>query len=216
MSLWWWIVKGGPVMVPIILGSIIGLALILERVYVFWKTKNDNNILFLEVEQLVKRDEIQMAIMACEGKRGPVAAIIKTGLRVYSDSGTERDIDLAMQAEGNSQIKKLERGLSGLGIVVSIEPMLGFLGTIVGLIQAFMNWEKMGANVTVNLLAGGMYSAMITTAAGLMIAIPYFIVYNGFIRKVQNYAEEMDTTQTKLLQILVPLIKTKTKSKDAV
>lgn len=216
MNLWWFIIKGGPIMVPIILGSIIGLALILERLYIFWKCREDNNILFLEVEQLVKRDEIEMAIMACERKQGPVAIVLKTGLKACRDLGTEKDIDFAMQAEGNTQIKRMERGLSGLGIVVSIEPMLGFLGTIVGLIRAFMNWEKMGANVTVNVLAGGMYAAMITTAAGLIIAIPYFVVYNSFIRKTQNYAEEMDVVHTKLLQLLVPLLKTKNRSTDTI
>lgn len=205
MSLWNFILKGGPVMIPIILGSIIGLALILERLYVFRKVKTDNNQLCLEVEQLVKRGEIQMAINTCENTQGPIAAVFKTGLKIYKELGKEKDIDLAMQGEGTVQLAKLERGLAGLGIVVSVEPMLGFLGTILGLIRAFMNWERLGANVSVNALAGGMYAAMITTASGLLIAIPYFIVYNWFIKKTQDYAKEMDLMHTRLLQILMPL-----------
>lgn len=203
-------------MVPIILGSVIGMALILERLYVFWKSRGDTNRLFPEVEELIKRDEIQMAISTCENRPGPTASVLKAGLETYKNAGTEKDIDLVMQAEGSLQIRKLERGLSGLGIVVSVEPMLGFLGTILGLIHAFMNWERLGANVTVNLLAGGMYSAMITTAAGLTVAIPYYIAYNWFIKTVQGYAEEMDTHHTKLLQVLVPLLAQKAKSTDTV
>lgn len=216
MSLWSFILKGGPVMIPIILGSIIGLALILERLYVFWKIKTDNNLLFLGIEQLVKRGEIQMAVTACESKPGPIAAILRTGLRVYKDVGGEKEIDLAMQQEGTAQITKLEKGLAALGIVVSVEPMLGFLGTIVGLIQAFMNWERLGANVSVNVLAGGMYQAMITTATGLAIAIPYYVAYNWFIKKVQDYAKEMDMFHTKLLQILVPSKENVRESKDTI
>lgn len=216
MSLWWFIVKGGVVMIPIILGSVIGLTLIIERFYVLWKSKTDTNMLFTEIEQLVKRDEIQMAITACENKPGPVAAIMKTGLRFYKDSGDEKDIDLAMQNEGTAQIMKLERGLTALGVIVSIEPMLGFLGTIVGLIRAFMNWEHMGASVSINALAGGIYAAMITTAAGLIIGIPFYIAYNWFVKQTQDFAKEMDMKHTKLLQILNTSKKRQAESNDTV
>lgn len=216
MNLWSFILKGGPVMIPIILGSVIGLALILERLYVFRKIKTDNNQLFLEIEQLVKRGEIQMAITACENKPGSVAGVLKTGLGIYKDLRSEREIDLAMQGEGTVRITKLEKGLAALGIIVSVEPMLGFLGTIVGLIHAFMNWERLGANVSVNVLAGGMYQAMITTATGLAIAIPYYIVYNWFIKKIQDYAKEMDIFHTKLLQLLIPSKENVRESKDTI
>jgi biopolymer transport protein ExbB len=202
MNLWWFIIKGGPVMIPIIFGSIIGLALIIERIFVFKKTRIDNRLFMQEIEQLVKRGEIQMAITTCEVEPGPIADVVKAGLTSYSASAAEGDINFAMQSEGNAQIGRLEKGLTGLGIIVTIEPMLGFLGTIVGLIQAFMNWEKMGANISINLLAAGMYAAMITTAAGLIIAIPYYIAYNWFVKKVQDIAKEMDQAHTKLLQLL--------------
>lgn len=209
MNLWNFIIKGGPVMIPIIIGSVIGLALILERFYVLWKARTDVSLLFSEIEELVKRGEVQMAVTASEKKHGPVAAILRTGLKVYKDLGKERDIDLAMQREGTSQIMGLERGLTGLAVIVSIEPMMGFLGTILGLIYAFMNWERLGANVSVNVLAGGIYQAMITTAAGLAIAIPYYIVYNWFTKKVHDYTRQMDMAHTRLLQLLIPQEKSK-------
>jgi biopolymer transport protein ExbB len=202
MSLWDFVIKGGSVMVPIIIGSIVGLSLILERLYVLRKAKTDTGMLMLEIEQLIRRSEIQMAISACENKPGPVAAILKTGLRIYHDKGDEKDIDLGMQQEGVFQISKLERGLTGLGVVVTIEPMLGFLGTIVGLIKAFMNWETMGSNISINILAGGMYQAMITTAAGLIVAMPCYICYTWFTKKIQDFAKDMDMAHSKLIHLL--------------
>ncbi len=202
MSLWDFVIKGGPIMVPILIGSVIGLALILERFYVLKKSKVDTNMLMLEIEQLIRRNEIQMAIGACESKPGPVASILKTGLRIYHDKGDEKDIDLGMQQEGVAQVSKLERGLAALGVIVTIEPMLGFLGTIVGLIRAFMNWETMGANISINILAGGMYQAMITTAAGLIVAMPCYICYSWFTKRVQDFAKDMDMAHTKLLHLL--------------
>lgn len=202
MSLWIFILKGGVVMIPILLGSVIGLAFVIERFYVFWKMRGDSKMLFVEIEELVKRGEIQMAIDACQKSSGPMSAIIKSGLKVYKDKGKEEDIDTAMLNEGSAQIMKMEKGLSALGVIVGIEPMLGFLGTIIGLIGAFMNWERLGANINVNILAGGMYQAMITTAAGLLVAIPYYVAYSWFMNKTQMYAKEMEIVHTKLLYLL--------------
>jgi biopolymer transport protein ExbB len=202
MSLWDFVVKGGIVMVPIIAGSVIGLAIILERFYTFRKSKTDTSMLLLEVEQLIRRNEINMAISVCENKSGPVPVVIKTGLRIFKDTGIEKDIDIGMQQAGIAQISKLEKGLTGLGVIVTLEPMLGFLGTIVGLIKAFMNWEQMGAKISINILAGGMYQAMITTAAGLIIAMPCYACYSWFVKRTQDFAKDMEMAHNKILYLL--------------
>jgi biopolymer transport protein ExbB len=114
-----------------------------------------------------------------------------------------------MEREGEEQIQYLEQYLGALLIIIGVEPMLGFLGTIVGLIQAFMTWEHLGSNITVSALAAGIYQAMITTAAGLLVAIPAYILYHLIVGKIKNHAQEMTYYSNELIDIL-------TKSKEGV
>ncbi|MDD5526683.1 MAG: MotA/TolQ/ExbB proton channel family protein, partial [Candidatus Omnitrophica bacterium] len=111
-------------------------------------------------------------------------------------------LEKILEQAGNNQVAKLERFLGLLASVVSIEPLLGFLGTITGLIKAFMSWEKAGANVTVNALAGGMYQAMITTAAGLMVAIPAALFYNYFVGRVRQVSNDLTNHAIQLVDLL--------------
>lgn len=87
---------------------------------------------------------------------------------------------------GGDVIAELESYMSALASIIGVAPMIGFLGTIIGLIKAFMNWETIGDRITINVLAGGIYEAMITTAAGLMVAIPYYLIYNHLTGKIAN------------------------------
>jgi biopolymer transport protein ExbB len=107
-----------------------------------------------------------------------------------------------MEREGDEQIQYLERYLGALLIIIGVEPMLGFLGTIVGLIQAFMTWEQLGTNITVSALAAGIYQAMITTAAGLIVAIPAYILYHLIVGKIKSHAQEMSYYGNELIDIL--------------
>ena len=107
-----------------------------------------------------------------------------------------------MEREGEEQIQYLEQYLGALLIIIGVEPMLGFLGTIVGLIQAFMTWEQLGSNITVSALAAGIYQAMITTAAGLLVAIPAYILYHLIVGKIKNHAQEMTYYSNELIDIL--------------
>ena len=107
-----------------------------------------------------------------------------------------------MEREGAEQVQYLERYLGALLIIIGVEPMLGFLGTIVGLIQAFMAWEQLGSNITVSALAAGIYQAMITTAAGLSVAIPAYILYHLIVNKIKSHAQEMTYYGNELINIL--------------
>jgi biopolymer transport protein ExbB len=107
-----------------------------------------------------------------------------------------------MEQTGNMQVHRLEKRLGGLASIVGIEPLMGFLGTITGLIKAFMSWEAAGANITVSVLALGIYEAMLTTAAGLIVAIPYYLCYNYFISRIKYISAEMNEYSTQLIDIL--------------
>jgi biopolymer transport protein ExbB len=194
------IIKGGPIMIPIILLSIVGLALILERFWTLWRIRLDIPKFTQEIFLYLERGHFQRALERCEKVRHPIGDVFKLGIL---NRALKRDeIEKMMEREGDEQVQYLERYLGALLIIVGVEPMLGFLGTIVGLIQAFMTWEQLGSNITVSALAAGIYQAMITTAAGLSVAIPCFVIYHLFVGKIKNHAQEISYYGNELLDII--------------
>ena len=189
-------------MIPIILGSIVGLAIVLERFWVFRQTMKVNTFEFVEkIFRLIKAGKIKGALELCNQYSSyPIAVVFKIGIERWN-LPTAR-LEKILEQVGNNQVQKLERFLSALVSIIGIEPLLGFLGTITGLIRAFMAWEKAGANVTVSVLAAGIYEAMITTAAGLIIAIPLYLCYNYFINRIKYLSSDLTNHCVQLLEIL--------------
>lgn len=195
------IIKGGPIMVPIIALSIIGLALILERIWTLWKIRLDIPQFAQEIFLYIERGHYQKALERCEKVKHPIADVFKLG--ILNRTLKRHEIEGMMEREGDEQVQHMERYLGALIIIIGVEPMLGFLGTIVGLIQAFMTWEQLGINITVSALAAGIYQAMITTAGGLIVAIPYFVIYHLIVGKIKSHAQEMTYYGNELIDILV-------------
>jgi biopolymer transport protein ExbB len=200
--MWNLIIKGGPVMIPILIGSIFGFAIAMERFLILRKVGSLNAFEFVQqIYRALKTDKVQAALDLCERNISyPLAAIFKVGIERRSLPSDR--LETILEQAGNNQIQKLERRLGVLSSIVAIEPLLGFLGTITGLIRAFMSWEKAGANVTVNLLAGGIYEAMITTAAGLIIAIPLYLCFNYFVNRIKYVASDLNNHAIQLIEIL--------------
>jgi biopolymer transport protein ExbB len=194
------IIKGGPVMIPIILLSIIGLAIILERVWTLWKIRINIPQFAQEIFLYLERGQLKRALERCESVKHPIADVFKLG--ILNRTLKREDIEAMMEREGDEQIQYLEQYLGALIIIIGVEPMLGFLGTIVGLIKAFMAWEQLGSNITVSALASGIYQAMITTAGGLIVAIPYYVIYHLIIGKIKGHAQEMTYYGNELIDIL--------------
>lgn len=199
--MWGLIVKGGPVMIPIIMGSIIGWALVLERLWVFRKMSTLNSYEFVqEIFRNIKSRDIKSAMQLCEENiKHPIAAVFKVGIerRLLPMDRLEK----ILEQVGNNQVERLEKFLGVIASVISIEPLLGFLGTITGLIKAFMSWEHAGADITVNVLAGGIYEAMITTAAGLIIAIPLYLFYNYLINCIKRISNSLNNHTIQLIEL---------------
>lgn len=194
------IIKGGPIMIPIILLSIIALALILERVWTLWRVRLDIGQFAQEIFLYLERGHFQKALERCGKVRHPIADVFKLG--ILNRLMKREELEKMLEREGDEQIHDLERYLEVLIVIIGVEPMLGFLGTIVGLIKAFMAWEQLGSNITVSALAAGIYQAMITTAAGLIIAIPYYVIYHLIVGKIKGHAQEMTYYGNELLDIL--------------
>jgi len=190
-------------MVPIILGSIIALAIILERFWTLWRIRLNIQQFAQEIFLSLERGQFQKALERCGKVRHPIADVFKLG--ILNRTLKREEIESMMEREGDEQVQYLERYLGALLIIIGVEPMLGFLGTIVGLIQAFMAWEQMGSNITVNVLAAGIYQAMITTAAGLSVAIPAYILYHLIVNKIKSHAQEMTYYGNELIDILTKI-----------
>lgn len=195
------IVKGGPVMIPIIIGSILGLTIVLERLWAFRHMKLNTFEFVQEIFRDLKLNKINNALELCNKYiRHPLAAAFKIGIE-RRNLPLDR-LEKVLEQAGNNQVQKLEKFLGTLVSIISIEPLLGFLGTITGLIRAFMSWERAGANVTVSVLAAGIYEAMITTAAGLIIAIPLYLCYHYFIGRIKVTSNELTNHCIQLLEVI--------------
>ena len=194
------IVKGGWVMIPIILGSIIALGLAVERGMLLWKTRLNIKKFTDEIFSLVERGHVDQAVEACAKTAHPIGRVFETGLAHREKERSE--IERYMEHAGNEEVALLEKNMHIFLVIVAVEPMMGFLGTIIGLIQAFMAWEVAGATVTVEKLAGGIYQAMITTAGGLIVAIPYYIVYSLYANRISSVVKDMNHFGEKLAVML--------------
>lgn len=188
-------------MIPIILCSIAGLAIIIEKLWVLRRVKMNMEAFSEDVFAKLRAGKTDAALDLCdEHKEYPLAVIFKAGIEKREKPPFE--LEKIMERVGNNQVKDLEKYLGGLISIIGIEPLLGFLGTITGLIKAFMAWEKAGSNITVSALASGMYQAMITTAAGLIVAAPYFLIYNYIISKIRYISMDLTDYSMRLVEVL--------------
>lgn len=202
--IWAMVVKGGPVMIPILLGSVVGLAIVLERIIALWRfSEEDGQTCLTRALHEMRQGRVAEALAATRGVEHPVGAVLRRGLEQWGLPlpAMERAMEQALHA----QVRVLERWFGGLATLITLEPMLGFLGTITGLIRAFMAWEAAGTKVTVSLLAGGIYEAMITTAAGLIIAIPLLAVYNAFVSRIRRLTGQATDAANELLELYARL-----------
>lgn len=193
--------KGGPVMIPIILGSVLGLAIIINKLWMLSAARIRREDFTDAVFAKIRAGQYDEALGICSGyPDSPLAVVFRAGIEKRGLAA--HDLEKALERAGNSQINKLERHIGGLISIIGIEPLLGFLGTITGLIKAFMAWEQAGSNITVSALASGMYQAMITTAAGLSIAVPYYLICNFIISRVKYISHELSDASMELAEVL--------------
>jgi len=191
--------KGGPLMWPILLCSVIAITIILERFYCLYQARTKIPNIFSRVKSLLKDKKTDEALKLCEGTSGPIAHILAIGIHIRNRSIEEKE-KLIVRA-GSKVIRQLDKNLCGLAIIGNITPLLGLLGTVTGMIRAFMKIQELGGRVDASVLAGGIWEALITTAAGLSVAIPTLVAYHYFEGRVDNMASEMKDVASELLEI---------------
>jgi len=201
MSLMEIIFKGGIMMIPIILCSILAISAFIERLLALRKINTNSRTFILQIKNLVYRKKIEEAIVLCKETPGPVAAITLASL-LRRDKPRE-EMKEAIESAGKTAIYKLEKNLGILGNVAATAPMFGFLGTVTGMINAFMQIQMRGGAVDASVLAGGIWEALITTAAGLIVGIPALLAHNYIAGKVEHHVFEMQENSTDLLDVML-------------
>jgi biopolymer transport protein ExbB len=194
-------IEGGPgFMATVVLCLIFGLALSIERIiYLNLATTNTNKLL-ASVEEALKNGGVEAAKEVCRTTKGPVASIFYQGLD-RMDQGVEM-VEKSVVSYGGVQMGLLESGLSWITLFISIAPSLGFLGTVIGMIGAFDAIEAAG-DISPNVVAGGMKVALITTVAGLIVAIILQLFYNYIVSKIDSIVVAMDDASISLVDMLV-------------
>ena len=184
---------GGIFMYFLVLCSLLALGVMIAKFYLLWVAHRDSKALLEEVEVKGKIPEaLDSVIKLADDTQGPVAAILSSGLRRVRDaSGSQKDIEKAIQTTGAIELGFLERGMVVLATVANVAPMLGFLGTVAGMITAFGAVAEAG-QIEATLVAGGIKVALITTATGLTISIPVNIAYNFFVTRIDQLIIDMD------------------------
>ena len=195
--------KGGAIMYPIMLCSIMAFAVILERLYYLRKIKIDTVAFMSKIEGALKYNKVAEAVKICEDTAGPIARIIKAGILKYDRP--RQEIREAIEDAGHQEVPKLEKHIKVLAAIAHISPLFGLLGTVIGMVKAFQVIQVKAAAlnpVSAGDLAGGIWTALLTTAAGLIVAIPAIAAYHYLAARVQDFTLEMEHSATELINIL--------------
>ncbi len=195
------VAKGDWIMVLILLCSLIAVAIIVERYMVLRKARSNTRQLMMKLKTLISRKNIDEAIDLCTESPGVTAKVLKQGiLRVHMN---KEEIQDAIQNAGNEQVFNLEKNMHILATIAGVAPLIGFLGTVTGMIEAFMEIERLSGNVNATVLAGGIWEALLTTAGGLSVGIPTYIFYNILSTRIKRHVFEMETSSNELMELLV-------------
>lgn len=205
------LLEGGFFMWPLLILAIVGLAVVIERWRSLKMLDSDGEKLRQEVIDLLSDDKPEDALYLCESERGPVAAMLSNGLRKYlvlkklghDQAQIEDQVVKSMENYGVHVVAALERHLPILATISSVAPMLGFLGTVQGMIVAFSDIvEKMGEVNIVEAAASGIQVALLTTCFGLIVGIPAYIFFNYFTSIINGFVLEVEGTAAELIEVV--------------
>lgn len=192
--------QGGLLMIPLFILSILAIYVIAERWRTLNNSKMDINNMLNNIETLLKSGSQQRAIQYCEEFDKPLARILKAGIRRLGRP--IGDIEQAIQNAGKKEIYSLETRMNWLATIAGVAPLIGFTGTVTGMIRAFMDIQSLQGNVNPSVLAGGIWEALITTAAGLIVGIIAYGFYNFLIGKINRMVFELENASADFIDLL--------------
>ncbi|MCL1821957.1 MAG: MotA/TolQ/ExbB proton channel family protein [Prolixibacteraceae bacterium] len=192
--------KGGWIMIPILALSVVGVYIFIDRYLAVKRAGKFDTGLMDKVKAYITTGKMDAAIALCKSSDNPAARMIEKGI---SRIGRPlNDVSTAIENVGNLEVQKLEKGLPVLASVAGGAPMLGFLGTVMGMIRAFYDMANAGNNIDVTLLSTGIYQAMVTTVAGLIVGIIAYFAYNILVSNVEKVVYKMEAITTEFMDLL--------------
>lgn len=200
MSFFEILTQGGVLMVPLFILSVLAIYVISERWRTLENSKMDIAAMLNNIESLLKSGSQQRAIQYCEEFDKPLARILKSGIRRLGRP--IRDIEESIRNAGKKEIFYLEKRMNWLATIAGVAPLIGFTGTVTGMIRAFMDIQSLQGNVNPSVLAGGIWEALITTASGLIVGIIAYGFYNFLLGKINRMVFELENASADFIDLL--------------
>ena len=190
MNLWDMATKGGWIMIVLALLSVLCVYIFIERLMVIRKASKVDPVFMDRIHDYVKTAELKSAINYCRVTNTPAANMIEKGIERIDRPASE--VQATLENAGNLEVAKLEKGLSVMATISSGAPMIGFLGTVLGMVKAFWEMANAGNNIDITLLSSGIYEAMVTTVGGLIVGIIAMFAYNYLVSRVNDVANVLE------------------------
>lgn len=192
--------KGGWIMIPIALLMIISIAVLIERMLIIKKAAKEDTSFMNRIKDYIHEEKIESALNLCKNTGTPYARMIEKGITRLGKP--MNDVLVAIENVGNMEIAKLEKGFTWVATAAGGAPMLGFLGTVTGMVRAFFNMASAGSNVDITLLSSGIYEALVTTVAGLIVGIIALFSYNYLVGLVTGVVNKMEARTMDFMDLL--------------
>lgn len=194
------VMKGGWIMAVLAIFSIIAVYIFIERYIVVKRATQIDKSFMDRIRTFMKDEKIESAKAFCKATNSPIARMIEKGLARLGRPLS--DINTAIENVGTLEVAKLEKGVTLLSMIASASPMIGFLGTVTGMIRAFYKMSMAGNNINIELLSSGIYEAMVTTVGGLIVGIIAYIFYTIIVAKIQNVVNLLEAKATEFMDVL--------------
>lgn len=200
MNLWDMACKGGWIMIVLAVMSVIAFYIFFERAVAIRKAGKDDPLFMDRIRDYIRTGEIKAAVNYCRMTNTPSARMIEKG--ILRMNRPVADVQAAIENTGNVEVAKLEDKLSIMATISSGAPMIGFLGTVTGMVRAFWNMANAGNNIDITLLSSGIYEAMITTVGGLVVGIATMFAYNHLVYRVDKVVSQMEARTIAFMDLL--------------
>lgn len=200
ISIYELVLKGGWIMAILGLLSIIAVYIFIERFFTINKASREDKHFMNNIRDFIKGGKVDSALALCKSNKSPIARMIEKGLMRIGRP--LNDINAAIENVGKLEVSRLEKNVAGLATIAGAAPMLGFLGTVIGMIIAFHDMSMAGNNIDIALLSTGIYQAMITTVGGLIVGVVAYVCYSILVARVEKLVYLLEARSTEFMDLL--------------
>ncbi len=194
------LMQGGWIMIPLFLLSFISIYIFIERYLSIKRASREDKSFMNRIKDYIHDGKIDSALALCQANDSPVSRMIEKGITRIGRP--LNDVNTAIENVGNLEVSRMEKGLPILATVAGGAPMIGFTGTVIGMIKSFWEMSNAGSNIEVSLLAGGIYTALVTTVTGLIVGIIAYFAYNWLVARVEQVVFKMEARTMEFMDLL--------------